>query len=239
MAGGELPFEFDASNACVSLATPRGEFCVTILDGAGSPVTGADVVHGSDMQARGWHSRNYGEKEPVPSLAAAVSGPVPLTFISLLGAGKPSASVEDGEWSVSLEGRIVSFRIAEGRFSGGDRWAERGRDGAGLKILVVHQYYLMPGQFGGSRLNEMSRLWCQQGHQVTVIAGTVDHGHRRNARTIPRAMDHHRTGWPGYCSHRCYVPATYGKVIWAACGLSSDSRCRRRAPRCGRAFGTW
>jgi asparagine synthase (glutamine-hydrolysing) len=113
---GSFPFEFDASNACVSLATPRGEFCVTILDGAGSPVTGADVVHGSEMPARGWHSRNYGEKEPVPSLAAAVSGPVPLTFISLLGAGKPSASVEDGEWSVSLEGRIVSFRIAEGRF---------------------------------------------------------------------------------------------------------------------------
>ena len=45
-----------------------------------------------------------------------------------------------------------------------------------MKILVFHQYYLMPGQAGGSRFNELARLWSEAGHQVTVIAGTVDFG---------------------------------------------------------------
>ncbi len=79
-----------------------------------------------------------------------------------------------------------------------------------MNILVVHQYYLMPGQFGGSRFNEMSRLWSEAGHRVTVIAGTMDHGtgqspERYRGKWITREMD-------GQVSvHRCYVPGTYGK----------------------------
>jgi len=44
-----------------------------------------------------------------------------------------------------------------------------------MRILIVHQYYLMPGQPGGSRFNEMARLWADRGHEITVIAGTVDY----------------------------------------------------------------
>ena len=44
-----------------------------------------------------------------------------------------------------------------------------------VKILVIHQYYLMPGQPGGSRFNEFARLWSQRGHDVTVIAGALDY----------------------------------------------------------------
>jgi glycosyltransferase involved in cell wall biosynthesis len=44
-----------------------------------------------------------------------------------------------------------------------------------MKILVVHQYYLLPGASGGSRFNEMARLWAEAGHDVTVIAGTVNY----------------------------------------------------------------
>jgi lipopolysaccharide/colanic/teichoic acid biosynthesis glycosyltransferase len=42
-----------------------------------------------------------------------------------------------------------------------------------MKILVIHQYYLQPGEGGGSRFNEMSHLWSRDGHEVTVIAGNL------------------------------------------------------------------
>lgn len=52
-----------------------------------------------------------------------------------------------------------------------------------MRILVFHQHYLMPGQPGGSRFNEFSRLWSEAGHEVTVVAGTVNYatGHTPDA----------------------------------------------------------
>jgi asparagine synthase (glutamine-hydrolysing) len=113
---GAFPFEFDATAGCLTLSTPRGEFRVTVLDGAGSPVAGADVVAGSDDPPRGWRSRYYGEKEPVPSLAATATGPLPLTFVSVLSGGRPLVSVEHGEWSVALADKFARFRLADGCF---------------------------------------------------------------------------------------------------------------------------
>lgn len=92
-----------------------------------------------------------------------------------------------------------------------------------MKILVVHQYYLMPGQFGGSRFNEMSRLWAERGHEVTVIAGTVDHGtgvkpERYRGKWIVTEQD------GPVKVHRCSVPSTYGKSyagrMWAFFGFT-------------------
>jgi len=42
-----------------------------------------------------------------------------------------------------------------------------------MKILVIHQQFVGPGMSGGSRMNELSRHWVRQGHEVTVVAGTV------------------------------------------------------------------
>jgi glycosyltransferase involved in cell wall biosynthesis len=92
-----------------------------------------------------------------------------------------------------------------------------------MKILVVHQFYLMPGQFGGSRFNEMARLWSEQGHQVTIIAGTVEYGNgssreRYRRRWITKESDGDVT------VYRCYVPGTYanGKLgrIWGFLGFT-------------------
>jgi len=115
--GGSFPFRFEASAACLHLETPRGEFCVTVLDETGSPVL-ADVVAGGEDPPRGWRSKYYGEKEALPSLAAVRTGLAPLQFVSILsGAGDPIVSLEDGEWNVALSGRMVRFRLAEGRFA--------------------------------------------------------------------------------------------------------------------------
>ncbi len=78
-----------------------------------------------------------------------------------------------------------------------------------VRILVIHQYYLRPGQAGGSRFNAMARMWAAAGHEVTVIAGSVDHATGRPlpglaGRWTTRERDGDVVVW------RCHIPATYG-----------------------------
>lgn len=42
-----------------------------------------------------------------------------------------------------------------------------------MKILLLHQYFLEEGDPGGSRFNEMTKQWTDQGHEVTVLAGMM------------------------------------------------------------------
>jgi glycosyltransferase involved in cell wall biosynthesis len=42
-----------------------------------------------------------------------------------------------------------------------------------MKILLLHQYFLEDDDSGGSRFNEMTRQWMEQGHEVTVLAGMM------------------------------------------------------------------
>jgi len=42
-----------------------------------------------------------------------------------------------------------------------------------MHILLIHQYFLEKDDAGGSRFNEMAKIWVREGHQVTVIAGMV------------------------------------------------------------------
>jgi lipopolysaccharide/colanic/teichoic acid biosynthesis glycosyltransferase len=92
-----------------------------------------------------------------------------------------------------------------------------------MKIVVLHQYYLLPGQPGGSRFNEMARIWAAAGHQVEVIAGTVNYvTGERPARYRQRWVTHETDGpvsvW------RCHVPTSYtrGYVgrMWAFAGFT-------------------
>jgi glycosyltransferase involved in cell wall biosynthesis len=79
-----------------------------------------------------------------------------------------------------------------------------------VRITLVHQYYLAPGEPGISRFNEMARIWVAAGHDVTVIAGNVSlstgqtHAGTRG-RLLTRLSDGPITVW------RCLVPSTYSK----------------------------
>jgi len=42
-----------------------------------------------------------------------------------------------------------------------------------MKILVIHQMFLEKNDGGGSRFNEMTRIWGEKGHEITVLAGMV------------------------------------------------------------------
>lgn len=42
-----------------------------------------------------------------------------------------------------------------------------------MHILLIHQYFLEDNAGGGSRWNEMARIWVREGHSMTVIAGSA------------------------------------------------------------------
>lgn len=51
-----------------------------------------------------------------------------------------------------------------------------------MRILLLHQYFLEEDDPGGSRWNEMTKVWTDLGHSVTVIAGMMHaNGHEKRA----------------------------------------------------------
>ena len=42
-----------------------------------------------------------------------------------------------------------------------------------MRILLLHQYFLEQDDPGGSRWNEMTKVWTDQGHEVTVLGGMM------------------------------------------------------------------
>lgn len=44
-----------------------------------------------------------------------------------------------------------------------------------MNILLIHQYFLEKDDPGGSRFNEMTRIWVEQGHKVTVVCGMLNY----------------------------------------------------------------
>ena len=40
-----------------------------------------------------------------------------------------------------------------------------------MNILLIHQFYLEKNDGGGSRWNEMTRMWAEMGNNITVLAG--------------------------------------------------------------------
>jgi asparagine synthase (glutamine-hydrolysing) len=114
---GNYPYDFDPLGARLKLATARGDFSITVLDGTGVPAQAVDVVSGSEDPPRGWISRYYGEKLPVASLAANQTGPLPIVFVTVACAGTPIVEVSGHEWHVTVNNQTVYFEIKAGSFA--------------------------------------------------------------------------------------------------------------------------
>ncbi len=88
-----------------------------------------------------------------------------------------------------------------------------------MKILLIHQYFLEPDDPGGSRFNEMTSVWVDKGHQVTVVCGMLNYVTGK----IPlkyQALKYHRSIYrPGLEVLRCYVSPQYNTSflgrLWA------------------------
>ena len=44
-----------------------------------------------------------------------------------------------------------------------------------MRILLLHQYFLEKDEGGGSRFNEMTKVWSSLGHKITVLSGMVSY----------------------------------------------------------------
>ncbi|QTE22522.1 hypothetical protein [Polaribacter cellanae] len=51
-----------------------------------------------------------------------------------------------------------------------------------MRILLIHQYFLEKGDGGGSRFNEMTKIWANEGHDITVLSGMVHYATGKKAK---------------------------------------------------------
>jgi glycosyltransferase involved in cell wall biosynthesis len=79
-----------------------------------------------------------------------------------------------------------------------------------MNILIIHQYFLEEDEPGGSRFNEFAKIWTEQGHNVTVIAGMV-HAFASHKRHEYRGKFVVKKKQGNTKVIRCYVSSEYNK----------------------------
>ncbi len=77
-----------------------------------------------------------------------------------------------------------------------------------MKILLIHQYFLGKDQGGGSRFNEMAKLWADEGHSVTVIAGMRSVSGEKVIDSHGKLFVHEKEFYKNTDVFRCYVSNT-------------------------------
>jgi len=77
-----------------------------------------------------------------------------------------------------------------------------------MNILLIHQYFKESDVTGGARFNEMTRIWKEEGHQITVIAGNLD-GQSIKKRKEYKGKFITRKEQNGIKVLRCYVSESY------------------------------
>lgn len=88
-----------------------------------------------------------------------------------------------------------------------------------MNILLLHQYFLEKDDPGGSRFNEMTRVWIEEGHRVTVLCGMLNYVTGK----VPQKYDSLKYHWseyePGLKVLRCFVSPEYNTSfvgrLWA------------------------
>lgn len=73
-----------------------------------------------------------------------------------------------------------------------------------MRILLIHQFFLEDGEGGGTRWNEMSRIWSEGGHEITVIAG-MQHYMGNRAPAYKAKFFHRYTNRDQVKVIRCYA----------------------------------
>jgi len=79
-----------------------------------------------------------------------------------------------------------------------------------MNILIIHQYFLEEDDPGGSRWNEITKVWADAGHQVTVVAGMIhanglEKRKEYKGRRFVKKQQGQATVW------RCHVSESYNK----------------------------
>ena len=79
-----------------------------------------------------------------------------------------------------------------------------------MKILLLHQYFLEEDDSGGSRWNEMAKVWTDAGNEVTVLAGMM---HANGSEKKPEYKKKHfiQKQQGKIKVWRCHVSESYNK----------------------------
>ncbi len=88
-----------------------------------------------------------------------------------------------------------------------------------MHILLIHQYFVDKGDSGGLRFNEMTKVWAEMGHRITVISGMVHYATGKKAERFKG----HFISKEKYCENvdliHCHVSEAYNKNflgrLWA------------------------
>lgn len=87
-----------------------------------------------------------------------------------------------------------------------------------MRILLLHQYYLEDDDHGGSRWNEITKQWVENGHHVQVIAGMM-HYNSSEKRTEYKGKWFKKKKQGAIDVMRCHVSETYNSNfigrLWA------------------------
>lgn len=79
-----------------------------------------------------------------------------------------------------------------------------------MKILLIHQYFLEKGDGGGSRFNEMTQVWANQGHDITVLSGMVHYATgKKPKKYIGKFIYNDNQFYPNVDVIRCHVSESY------------------------------
>lgn len=87
-----------------------------------------------------------------------------------------------------------------------------------MKILIIHHAFLEDDDPGGSRFNEMTKIWASLGHTITVIAGMVHYnGHEKRQEYKGKYFVRKKQGDVNVL--RCHVSESFNKNfigrLWA------------------------
>jgi len=87
-----------------------------------------------------------------------------------------------------------------------------------MHILLIHQFFLQDNDGGGSRWNEMSRIWMEEGHKITVLTGSVHYMGKRLSSNNSKYFDM-KLNKDGVKVISCYVSDSYNSGffgrLWA------------------------
>ncbi len=79
-----------------------------------------------------------------------------------------------------------------------------------MNILLIHQYFLEEDDPGGSRWNEFTRVWSEQGHTITVLGGMM-HYNGKEKRQEYKGKYFVKKNQGSVNVWRCHVSEAYNK----------------------------
>lgn len=79
-----------------------------------------------------------------------------------------------------------------------------------MNILLIHQYFLEEDDPGGSRWNEFTRVWTEQGHTVTVLGGMM-HYNGKEKKPEYKGKYFVKKQQGAVAVWRCHVSEAYNK----------------------------